>query len=1182
MGWRVGDEIGIATTSRVGHQGGAVNPSPKRTITAISGNEVTIDSPLDHTHWGGMRNLPGGYSLEMAAEVVNLARSIVIRGDDVDFLTQGAPHYLLGWHGGTFGAEDHDDSVYDVRYVRADNCGQKDLLGRYCFHFHLKKQCPRCVLKGNAVVNSSQGALVIHGTHKSTVEENILWDSITVGVYTEDGNEMNNTISRNVMICSQHELCKFGKNNNNWQGPTKEGGLFLIGMTNHVIENRVAGHEHGMWTPGNSQGLGKGEALGKVCPQFTPFLTWRGNTFHDCNRFGTYPDNQYPRQVLRDDNGYVVGHERQQMVSCNEFKADGSDNGQVCFVDDSVDWHNMFIGQYSSGDISYRRSWSVNNQHQLYWKLSKNMADRVSYHVQDSIFINDPDDPSAWGFMKSYLPGAAHTFRMKNVTYAGSGQENFHGRILGAIQAPQHCGVVNDVLIPTPGYCTVQYLLENVNFAETIEPDFSFGASRGFPMAPSYIAFDDSLNGYGQAMSEHHNGFGQIEECEANVGTLGGGVGCDRSIKIRRLMIWSENMGSIQVQGKGYNVEPVYDDISHGSNAGHLTFADGGGSNQRFNELIRSGGYGIYLVVGETYTITGLQYVSDAYFVFSDSELALASGGTLDDEFVDLTLSMGGTTRSCRASAARDRSFVSARGIAAGAQLDSCSDALRELANEVGVTTTPASTQPTLSTPAWHECPCSENAAFDVRCVDPASDPFGGLGCNMCNLAACRICGVENYPDCVGSPTTTLATTTSNVPAECSCHPNAERDNLCLNPHTDPHSGLGCNVCNIQSCRICGIDGYPDCAQTTTTATTTTESTTTPSPDCACHPNAERDDLCLNPHTDPHSGLGCNVCNIQSCRICGIEGYPDCAQTTTTTSPAETTPTQTTTEEATPDCPCHPNAQRDDLCLNPHTDPHSGLGCNVCSIQSCRICGIDGYPECSTATTTTTTTVSASVSSTSTATTTTPTSECSCHPNAQRDDMCLDPHTDPHSGLGCNVCNVQSCRICGIDGYPDCSILPTTPPTTTTTVSSSSASSATSPTASTPTTSTPTQNNWNVGESSVFEDDFSDFSANWNIEVLPDSHNEEYQYYTDRSENVRIEDGKLIITPLREQYGHRQYTSGRVTSRYAFRYGRIEVVAKAPSGRGLWPAIWLLPRDEVYGSWPGSGEIDIFEGRGQV
>lgn len=49
---------------------------------------------------------------------------------------------------------------------------------------------------------------------------------------------------------------------------------------------------------------------------------------------------------------------------------------------------------------------------------------------------------------------------------------------------------------------------------------------------------------------------------------------------------------------------------------------------------------------------------------------------------------------------------------------------------------------------------------------------------------------------------------------------------------------------------------------------------------------------------------------------------------------------------------------------------------------------------------------------------------------------------------------------------------------------------------------------------------------------------------------------------------------------FSFKYGRVEVKAKLPAGDWLWPAIWMLPTDSAYGSWPSSGEIDIMESRG--
>jgi len=91
--------------------------------------------------------------------------------------------------------------------------------------------------------------------------------------------------------------------------------------------------------------------------------------------------------------------------------------------------------------------------------------------------------------------------------------------------------------------------------------------------------------------------------------------------------------------------------------------------------------------------------------------------------------------------------------------------------------------------------------------------------------------------------------------------------------------------------------------------------------------------------------------------------------------------------------------------------------------------------------------------------------------------------------------------------------------------------------------------------------------------------NQELQYYTNRLENARVENGRLIIEARKENYGGAQYTSARLKTRYKgdWLYGRIEVRAKLPGGTGTWPAIWMLPTDNVYGGWPNSGEIDIME-----
>lgn len=102
----------------------------------------------------------------------------------------------------------------------------------------------------------------------------------------------------------------------------------------------------------------------------------------------------------------------------------------------------------------------------------------------------------------------------------------------------------------------------------------------------------------------------------------------------------------------------------------------------------------------------------------------------------------------------------------------------------------------------------------------------------------------------------------------------------------------------------------------------------------------------------------------------------------------------------------------------------------------------------------------------------------------------------------------------------------------------------------------------------------------WYIEHKGDGFgNEELQYYTPREENVYVENGYLRITVRKEYYLGRHYTSGKLMSvnRGDFLYGRIEIRAKLPEGKGTWPAFWMMPTDSVYGHWPKSGEIDIME-----
>lgn len=122
-------------------------------------------------------------------------------------------------------------------------------------------------------------------------------------------------------------------------------------------------------------------------------------------------------------------------------------------------------------------------------------------------------------------------------------------------------------------------------------------------------------------------------------------------------------------------------------------------------------------------------------------------------------------------------------------------------------------------------------------------------------------------------------------------------------------------------------------------------------------------------------------------------------------------------------------------------------------------------------------------------------------------------------------------------------------------------------------------------------------SDEFNVEGAPDSSlwtfdigrgdngwgNNEFQFYTDRPENVKVENGMLHIIAREESFQGAGYTSARIKTQGLFEktYGRFEARIQLPWGQGIWPAFWLLGNDCEQNTWPLCGEIDIMEYRGQ-
>ncbi|HXC98257.1 MAG TPA: glycoside hydrolase family 16 protein [Verrucomicrobiae bacterium] len=95
--------------------------------------------------------------------------------------------------------------------------------------------------------------------------------------------------------------------------------------------------------------------------------------------------------------------------------------------------------------------------------------------------------------------------------------------------------------------------------------------------------------------------------------------------------------------------------------------------------------------------------------------------------------------------------------------------------------------------------------------------------------------------------------------------------------------------------------------------------------------------------------------------------------------------------------------------------------------------------------------------------------------------------------------------------------------------------------------------------------------------------NKELEYYTARTNNARIEDGKLVIEALQENFQGKKFTSARLLTKdkWSWTYGRFEARIKIPRGQGVWPAFWLLSTNIGSVGWPACGEIDIMENIGR-
>ena len=192
---------------------------------------------------------------------------------------------------------------------------------------------------------------------------------------------------------------------------------------------------------------------------------------------------------------------------------------------------------------------------------------------------------------------------------------------------------------------------------------------------------------------------------------------------------------------------------------------------------------------------------------------------------------------------------------------------------------------------------------------------------------------------------------------------------------------------------------------------------------------------------------------------------------------------------------------------------------------------------------------------------------------------------------------ILTMSACGGSGSTGTSPISTPSSIAATSSSSSSSSSSVSSSSLASSSSSAPASNWELVWSDEFDGNNIDLTK-WSFEQnCTGGGNNELECYTARPDNAYVSNGNLHIVAKKETFhgqaknnddpGYdpndtsvtRDYTSARLRTKNKgdWKYGRMEIRAKLPQGQGMWPAIWMLPTDWVYGSWPLSGEIDIME-----
>lgn len=286
--WPVGAEIVITSTDHYGWAAG-INPanprSEKAIVKAVNGSSVELERPLGFAHWGAEASGVPEY-----AEVGLLSRNIVVRSDE-KAKDPASASYQKGGHVMIMAG-----SQARFNWVEFRNMGQKSTFGRYPVHFHqVSDQGEGSYLKNSSIRESFNRCLVIHGTNKLLVENNVAFDTLGHCFFLEEGSETKNTLRGNLAVLVRP--LKSSPEERLIPSDNEPSAFWITNPDNTIVGNVAVEAAVGFWyaLPYRPIPFGRGTQdltwMDSIYPRRTPLAGFEGNVAHSNMSNGLFVDS---------------------------------------------------------------------------------------------------------------------------------------------------------------------------------------------------------------------------------------------------------------------------------------------------------------------------------------------------------------------------------------------------------------------------------------------------------------------------------------------------------------------------------------------------------------------------------------------------------------------------------------------------------------------------------------------------------------------------------------------------------------------------------------------------------------------------------------------------------------------------------------------------------------------------